>query len=261
MSHHLRCAFAFVSLLAAGAASAQPMECRLQPIEGGGNVEVAAVRDARTLALKDGTDLRLAAIETPAGQQAEAARAALEKLTPPGTMLKLMGLSREPRDRYGRLVAFAFLPGASQSLQQTLIDLGEAWVGAQVGDPGCAKLLLTTENTARFARRGFWADPNFAPLPADRGAQVAAEQGRFVLVEGTVSSVHESNGTIYLNFGPPGSGSFSVTIPSRLQRAFTVVGLEPRTLRGRRIRARGWVEYRSGPIIDAQAPEQIELLN
>jgi len=253
----LRCAIALITLLAAGAAAAQPMECRLQPMDKA-NVEVAAVRDARTLALKDGSELRLAAIETPAGMQAEAARAALEKLVPAGTTLKLMGVGRGEIDRYGRLVAFAFLPGSQQSLQQTLIDMGEAWVGTDVGDPSCARLLLTTENTARVARRGLWTDPNFAPLPADRAAQLAAAQGRFVLVEGTVTSVHESNGIIYLNFGPP--GSFAVTIASRLQRAFTVVGVEPARMTGRRIRVRGWVEYRSGPIIDATMPEQIELL-
>ena len=260
MTRRVRCAFALASLLAAGAAAAQPVECRLQPIEGTGSVEVAAVRDGRTLALKDGTELRLAAIETPAGVQAEPAHAALQKLVPPGTTLKLMGLGRAERDRYGRRVAFAFLPDSQQSLQQTMIDLGEAWVSADVGDWQCARFLLTTENAAHLARRGFWADPNFAPLPADRAAQLAAAQGRFVLVEGTVTSVHESNGTIYLNFGPPGSGSFSVVIPSRLQRAFTVVGVEPGRMTGRRIRARGWVEYRSGPIIEATAPEQIELL-
>jgi len=260
MAQRLRLAFVLAAWLAAGAAAAQPTQCRLQPLEGTNGVEVAAVRDARTLALKDGTELRLAAIEAPAGSQAEAARAALEKLAPAGTTLELMGLGREPRDRYGRRVAFDFLPDSQHSLQQMLLGLGEAWVGANVGDPGCAALLLSTESGARNARRGFWADPNFAPLPADRAAQLAAEQGRFVLVEGTISSVHKSGSTIYLNFGPPGTGALSVTIASRLQRTFTVVGLDPQSLSGRRVRVRGWVEYRSGPIIEAAAPEQIERL-
>ena len=259
MSPRLRSAFALVTLLAAGAAAAQPLQCKLQPM-GNDSVEVTAVRDARTLALKGSPDLRLAGIETPAGQQAQAAQAALEKLTPPGTMLKLIGIGREQVDRYGRRVAFAFLPGSDQSLQQTLIDQGEAWAGAQIGDAGCARLLLTTEAAARRARRGFWADPNFAPLPADHPAQLAAEQGHFVLVEGKILSVHESYGTIYLNFGRHWTEDFSVTIASHLQNLFAGSGIDPKRLEGHGVLVRGFIEFRSGPIIDARSPEQIELL-
>jgi hypothetical protein len=57
---HRRPALA-LAICALGAAAAQEA-CRLEPI---GNAEVLAVRDGRTLMLRDGRELRLAAIETP----------------------------------------------------------------------------------------------------------------------------------------------------------------------------------------------------
>ncbi|MDI3469833.1 MAG: hypothetical protein OJF62_001896 [Pseudolabrys sp.] len=71
-------------------------------------------------------------------------------------------------------------------------------------------------------------------------------------------SVRESGTTIYVNFGRRRTRDFSVTIPRRLKPAFTAAGLEPKRLEGRRPRIRGWLEQRSGPMIDAAAPKQIE---
>ena len=72
-------------------------------------------------------------------------------------------------------------------------------------------------------------------------------------------SVRESGGTIYVNFGRRWSEDFTVTIAKRNERAFTAAGLEPKSLAGRRIRVRGWIEERGGPWIEATRPEQIEV--
>jgi endonuclease YncB( thermonuclease family) len=86
----------------------------------------------------------------------------------------------------------------SQSVQQMLLTQGQARVSARVGDKSCADALLAAERQAREGRRGLWADPNFAPLPAESSARLRNERGRFALVEGKVLSVHESGGTIYI---------------------------------------------------------------
>ena len=164
------------------------------------------------------------------------------------------------RDRYGRLVAFAFAGDAKQSLQQTLLEQGQARVSARVGDKACADALLAAERQARAARRGLWADPNFAPLPAESSTRLRDERGHFALVEGKVLSVHESGGTIYVNFGRRWTRDFSVIILRRNERSFAAAGIEPKQLEGRRVRVRGWLEQRRGPIIEADAPEQIELV-
>ena len=244
--HFVMIAAAALALLGCDAVAQET--CKLTAI---GSAQVAAVRDGRTLMLDDGRELRLAAIE--AGDDS---RHALELLVD-GRPLRLEQLAAES-DRYGRLVAFAFAGDAQQSLQQALLAEGQARVSARIGDKACADGLLTIERAARAARRGLWADPNFAPLRAENIAQLQAERGHFALVEGKVLSVRESGATIYVNFGRRWTRDFTVTILRRQQRAFAAAGIEPKQLEGRRIRVRGWIEQRGGPIIAAEAPEQIE---
>ena len=244
----LTAAFAY-ALLVCDAAAQEP--CKLTVI---GSANVVAVRDGRTLLLGDGRDLRLAGIEVP-----DDSRAALQALVA-GHPLRLERLGPE-QDRYGRLVAFAFIGDAKESLQQAMLEQGLARVAMRVGGKACADALLSAENRARTARRGLWADPNFAPLSAENLAGLQAARGRFALVEGKVLSVRESGATIYVNFGRRWTRDFTVTILRRLRREFAVAGIEPKMLAGRRIRVRGWVEQRAGPVIAAEAPEQIELLN
>lgn len=243
---------AAIVLLALTTGHARTQEtCQLTPI---GSAAVAGVRDGRTLSLADGRELRLAAIEV-----TDASRAALEALVG-GAKLRLARLGPD-RDRYGRIVAFAFAGDVQHSVQQALLEQGQARVAARVGDKACAAALLAAEGQARAARRGLWADPNFAPLAAENLVGLEGERGHFALVEGKVLSVRASGGTIYLNFGRRWARDFSVIILRRNERSFAAAGLEPKRLEGRRVRVRGWIEQRRGPLIAADAPEQIELID
>lgn len=245
--------FVFVFIAAAfcsGGGSARGEPCAL-PVEGSGTV--ATVRDGRTLTLADGRELRLAGIEI-AGRGGDALRSLAE-----GQVLRLRA---EPgTDRYGRLAAYASLPGAGQTLQEVLLTQGEALVSARIGGQACAEALFAAEKTARIAKRGLWADPNFAPLSSENLPGLNAARGRFALVEGRVLSVRESGATIYMNFGRRWTRDFTVTLLKRQQRTFAAAGLDVKQLEGRSIRVRGVIERRGGPIIDAAAPEQIELVD
>jgi hypothetical protein len=64
-----------------------------------------------------------------------------------------------------------------------------------------------------------------------------------------------------VNFGRRWTRDFTVTIRRRLQKSFTAAGIEPSKLQGRRVRVRGYIEQQSGPIIDAESPEQIEFMD
>jgi hypothetical protein len=64
-----------------------------------------------------------------------------------------------------------------------------------------------------------------------------------------------------VDFGPRWTRDFSDIILRRHQRLFTGAGLEPKRLERRRIRGRGWLEQRRGPTIEADAPEQIEIVD
>lgn len=249
-----------ISIGAAGHAAAQkadrPPPCSQIEI---GNAQVATVRDGRTLLLSDGRELRLAGIEVTAGSGGS-----LRRLVA-GKTLRLERPSgangKSDMDRYGRIVAFAFLPEATESLQKTLLAEGAARVSARAGGKACAEALLAAENTARAGKRGLWADPNFAPLSSENLTGLSAARGRFALVEGRVLSVRESGATSYVNFGRRWTRDFTVTIPKRQKRTFAEGGIDLDRLQGHRIRVRGVIEQRGGPIVEALAPEQIETID
>lgn len=216
-------------------------------------IGTATVRAATAdgIALDDGRMVRLAGVELGAMPDLAA-----------GTAVTLKRLGAEA-DRYGRLHAHVFIDGdgTERWLQADLVARGLARVSSRVGDRGCAKLLLANENSARAARLGLWAEPVYVIGKAEDPAGVLESRGRFALVEGKVVSVRESGGTIYVNFGRRWSEDFTVTIAKRNERAFAAAGLMPKSLSGRRVRIRGWIEERGGPWVEAARPEQIEVLN
>jgi hypothetical protein len=236
---------------AQGATTTSWASCKLTPI---GEAKVTAVRDDGTLMLGDGRELKLAGVEVAGGS-----RDVLQALAS-GQLLRLERLGPEV-DRYGRVVAFAFTSDSQQSLQTALLTQGRARVSARIGQKACADGLLAAERVARTERRGLWADPNFAPLQAEDLTALQTKRGHFALVEGKVLSVRESGATIYVNFGRRWTQDFTVIILKRQQRTFAGAGVEPKQLEGRRIRVRGWIEQRGGPVVMAEQPEQIELID
>ena len=145
-------------------------------------------------------------------------------------------------DRYGRLVGYAFVTrdGAEHAVQAELIAAGFARVAA------------------RATKLGLWASSYYDSLHADDPANVLAEQGILRWSRVRWFRYAKAGATIYVNFGRRWSTDCTVTILKRNARSFTAAGLEPKTLAGRRIRVRGWIEERGGPWIEATRPEQIE---
>jgi endonuclease YncB( thermonuclease family) len=264
------CAFIFVAIGIAAAdvraqASPNPANaCKLETLATG---TVRRVIDGRSFQLEDGQHVRLAAVESPhlplpgaTGPPVNAGLAAqstLEALLV-GRAVTLQKLGPNA-DRYGRIVALVTIEGQERSVQQDMLARGYARVAAEIGAPDCAVALFAAERTARANSLGLWSDPYYVVRQAENPTRVLAERGRFTLVEGKVLSVRESRGTIYVNFGRRWSEDFTVTILKRNERAFVAAGIEPKKLAGRRIRARGIIEERGGPWIEAARPEQIEL--
>src|SRR5204863_5178059 len=145
--------------------------------------------------------------------------------------------------------------------QRALLAQGQARVTANIGDSACAASLLEAERAARAGGLGLWADPYYVIRHAEDPVGILAVRGRFAVVEGKVLSVRESGATIYVNFGRRWSDDFTVTIAKRNERVFSAAGLEPKSLSGRRVRIRGWIEQRGGPWVEAARPEQIEVLS
>ena len=250
------------AIVAADAAMAQPCggAARASGV-------VRTVADARTLVLEDGRQLLLEGIEVPrgaaaAGADAPAARAvAALKAKLVGRAVTWSGNPASP-DRHGRLPAFVFADGLGLegSVQHDMVSRGLARVAVRGAGRACAAELLARERWARAAKRGLWADPDYAVRRADDPASILALRGRMALVEGRVLSVRESGGTIYVNFGRRWSQDFTATIAKRNEELFAAGGLAPKRMERRWVRVRGWVEERGGPWIEVTSPEQIELL-
>ncbi len=155
--HHASHALIIAVLLAAaGSAAAAEQAGKL---DRHGSAEAAAVRDGRTLLLRDGRELRLAGHRDGGRERAQAAL----RHTGTGKTLTLKRLGPTANDRYGRLVAFALPPDAAQSLQQAMLGAGQARVSARVGDKACADALLASERAAGRQNAGFGPTP-ISPL-------------------------------------------------------------------------------------------------
>src|SRR5215467_7069189 len=104
--------------------------------------EVARVIDGRSFLLADGREVRLAAIETPLAVPGDQDEARVEAALAAKTALEILLLDREVHlfalnsspDRYGRLVAYVFVPTSSGEalVQHELLAAGHALVSPAV---------------------------------------------------------------------------------------------------------------------------------
>ena len=83
---------------------------------------------------------------------------------------------------------------------------------------------------------------------------------RLWLQEGTVATVGEGGGRIYLNFAKDWHSDFTISVDRKDAPAFAAAGIDLKALAGKRLRVRGFLGWRNGPMIEASHPEQIELL-
>jgi endonuclease YncB( thermonuclease family) len=138
---------------------------------------VARVADGDTILCEEAASrIRLLLIDAPeAGQGAdgESARQVLERLLPPGIEARVE-LDEQPRDQYGRILAYLYTPGGLM-------------VNEEMARRGYATLIVVRPNVrhqrrigaavdeARAARRGLWGRGGFECEPAAFRAGRCAE--------------------------------------------------------------------------------------
>src|SRR5690606_2171879 len=128
------------------------------------------------------------------------------------------------------------------------------------GSIECQQELLTAERQARDAGVGLWGHAAYQLRRADRTRELLRFRSTFQLVEGEVRSAADVRGQIYLNFGDNWRDDFTVTVRPAHKAAFDEAKFDFKALEHRRVRVRGWVDRRSGPLIEVFHPSQIELL-
>jgi endonuclease YncB( thermonuclease family) len=233
---------------------------------------VTRVLDGETVALDDGTELRLIGALAPRAIDADAevgvwpaevaAMEALRGLVL-GKSIELAFAHGDRADRYGRLQAHAFLldDGGRRWVQGHMVEHGFARAYAPAGARVCSDALLATERPAREARRGLWAGAAYQVRPAGRPAELLRYRATFQLVEGKVVRVGQTRGNIYLNFDRSWRRGFSVSLRRDDSSLLAAYASDPRALEGRSVRVRGWIEQRGGPFIDLSSGGLIEFLD
>ncbi len=230
---------------------------------------VTQIVDGDTLLLDNGLVVRLIGIQAPhlkLGREGfedwpmgPEAKAALEKLAlNQPVQLRYGGAEK---DRYGRVLAQAYLTGAAPGwVQQQMLEAGMARVYSFPDNRACLPDLFAAEGRARTAKLGIWADPYYRVRRADRPADFASLAGHYELVEGRVLLAEKAGGRLYLNFGRFFKEDFTAVIDQKALSLFAEAKLDLATLGGALVRIRGWVDLRDGPRIAISHPEQVEVL-
>lgn len=254
-----------IALIAAALAALAPPDARAgESLRALGAILATQAVDGDTLVLADGRRARLAGIIAPKigdrGHAAEIqalaanAKAELQRLAIAAPVDAFADALAE--DRYGRAVLH--LRSADGAwIQDELLRRGLARVLTQPGVTGRAATMLAAEASARGAGRGVWGVSAYA-VRSDRDAGRHADS--FQIVEGRVWRAAATRDTLYLNFGRDWRRDFTIGIDRPLVARFRRAGLDPESLAGKRIRARGWILWRNGPYLGASHPEQIEVL-
>ncbi len=230
-----------------------------------GSGHVKAVLDGDTLALTDGSQVRLVGIMAPKqsfGREdvpeqpfAVESTAALNELVRDQDIELYAGGATS--DRHGRILAHVFTPDGLW-VQGELLEQGLARTYSFQDNRALVQAMLDRETNARDQGLGLWSDPYFQIREAASPGLIPVDS--FELVEGVVMESAEYDRRIYLNFGEDWRQDMTVTVSPNNRRIFRDSGFDFAELQGKLVRVRGWTQWYNGPVIEIDHPEQIEVL-
>ena len=255
--------------LAAALVATDARACDLPPPEA---ATVAAVLDGETLKLADGRTVRLIGAKAPMSPLGwrgddpwplvDEAKDALSALAAAGKTVEL---------RFGGSSPGPARSSSGSGLRGRRREPPLAPGGAGRQGPRPRLLVPRQPGLRRRAawrarkRRGRSGSACGLLCLSHRDAALDVERlGRLIhsyqLVEGTVVAVGEGGGRLYLNFTKDWRSDFTVSVDRKNARAFAAAGIDLKAPRRKRLRVRGLLAWRNGPMIEATHPEQIELL-
>ena len=249
--------------------SVVPQTAASKELDSGGSAIAVSVVDGDTIVLDrdiaGSREVRLVGLQAPklplgrAGFRewplAKEAKAGLEKLVLGRTLD--VGFGGQRTDRYNRLLAHLTRDDGVW-IQGAMLDAGLARVYSFADNRARVAEMLSRERGARTARQGIWKHPYYAIRNPDEAAK---HINSFELIEGTVLDVAIVSGRAYINFGANWRTDFTVTLTAKTARQFLQEGVRPESYKGRRVRVRGWLQSRDGPMIEATHSDQIEVLD
>ncbi len=164
------------------------------------------------------------------------------------------------KDRHGRLLAHLRRPDGTW-VQGVMLKRGMARVYSFADNRAAVAAMLALEQDARKARRGIWGLRYYAVRGAGKLRELSRLAGTFQLIEGRVAGAARIKGRVYLNFGDDWRKDFTITIQAKAGRLFAKAGVDPLAFEGKMVRVRGWLKKFNGPMIEANHPEQIEVIS
>jgi endonuclease YncB( thermonuclease family) len=249
-------------------------------LEAGSSHGVLRAVDGETLLLDDGQEVRLIGALAP---KPDIPTAEDRDWPPAGEALRMLetivadrtiALRYEGRrrDRYGRLLAQVFAAARDDAgvgragdgaiwIQERMIREGHARAYALAGNTGCIRALMEAEEAAREAKRGLWSRESYRVHSANDVSALLKLAGRFAIVEGRVAEVTRAQRLTYINFGADWRRDFTASLASAMVEKDSGGAARASRLAGKRIRVRGWIERRNGPMIELSSPDEIEVLD
>lgn len=194
-------------------------------------VDIAKVVDGDTVRLSSGRSVRLLGINTPelnvrSGEPEPYAVEAREKLRRiVGRSESGLVLGVDEEDRYKRLLGHLVIDKKTAAEHLLLAGLG--WAVAVEPNTELADCLFKSEQQARKAKRGVWAQTIMTAANLS--------QGGFALVQGRVSRVDSAKRYIYVELDDQVALRFSREQLNNQQVSMLEASL------GERVEARGWI--------------------
>jgi hypothetical protein len=174
------------------------------------------------------------------------------------------------KDRWGRIPAQIFVkPKEEESeawLQGFLLEYGHARlsldsaIALKTGNEPCLSAMRILQSTARAEKRGIWEN-TAAILKSAEPEKILKHRGELAYIQGEVIGIGETRSAYYLNFGRSWQKDLSVVVLKRHIKLFDAAGLSPRSLDRKHILIHGIVDGETGPKMEIQRPDQIEIVN
>ena len=241
------------------------------------SLQVTKIINAETLLLDDGRKVKLIGLETAIPMELHRARLTrfLEKLTL-GKSVQLMSRKRKT-DRYGRHMAHIFVEHKDRLTwaQAEIIKHGLGLVAPEPGaysssaspsrEAQCIAHLLRLEKEARKNKEGFWGDKIFQVRNAWDARELSKYIQTFQIIEGRIKRLSLSRGKIYINFGRKWKSDLTIVVNKATIKAMQLgpdkLARLLEQLERKKIRVRGWIEDRNGPLIRVRNRHQLEIID